>query len=131
MLIGAFSVFLVTKQPVSNIIGIITIVLPAAGYGSRAPGLTGPRTRVSGNRVPQPDRVFPGGPHCLRDPAPRAGWASLRHRLAIARTDRRASRYSVGTRHRRDGVDVLSAQEGWAVRVRRFLWGSAGLSEAS
>ena len=33
MLIGAFSVFLVAKQPVSNIIGVITIALLAAGYG--------------------------------------------------------------------------------------------------
>ncbi len=33
MLIGAFSVFLVAKQPVSNIIGVITLVLLAAGYG--------------------------------------------------------------------------------------------------
>lgn len=32
MLIGAFSVFLVAKQPVSNIIGIITLALLAAGY---------------------------------------------------------------------------------------------------
>lgn len=33
MLIGAFSVFLVAKQPVSNIIGVITLALLAAGYG--------------------------------------------------------------------------------------------------
>lgn len=33
MLIGAFSVFLVAKQPVSNVIGVITIALLAAGYG--------------------------------------------------------------------------------------------------
>ena len=32
MLIGAFSVFLVAKQPVSNIIGVITLALLAAGY---------------------------------------------------------------------------------------------------
>lgn len=35
MLIGAFSVFLVAKQPVSNIIGVITLALLAAGYGVR------------------------------------------------------------------------------------------------
>ncbi|WP_439863485.1 hypothetical protein [Pseudomonas antarctica] len=33
MLIGAFSVFLAAKQPVSNIIGVITLALLAAGYG--------------------------------------------------------------------------------------------------
>ncbi|TFF04862.1 hypothetical protein EXW72_20915 [Pseudomonas sp. BCA14] len=33
MLIGAFSVFLVAKQPVSNLIGVITIALLVAGYG--------------------------------------------------------------------------------------------------
>jgi len=33
MLIGAFSVFLVAKQPVSNIVGVITLALLAAGYG--------------------------------------------------------------------------------------------------
>lgn len=33
MLTGAFSVFLVAKQPVSNIIGVITLALLAAGYG--------------------------------------------------------------------------------------------------
>lgn len=33
MLIGAFSVFLVAKQPVSNVIGVITLALLAAGYG--------------------------------------------------------------------------------------------------
>lgn len=34
MLIGAFSVFLVAKQPVSNIIGVITLALLAAGYAA-------------------------------------------------------------------------------------------------
>ncbi len=33
MLIGGLTVFLVAKQPVSNIIGVITIALLAAGYG--------------------------------------------------------------------------------------------------
>lgn len=33
MLIGALSVFLVAKQPVSNIIGVITLALLLAGYG--------------------------------------------------------------------------------------------------
>lgn len=33
MLIGSFSVFLVAKQPVSNAIGVITLVLLLAGYG--------------------------------------------------------------------------------------------------
>ncbi|NVZ20320.1 hypothetical protein HX794_11800 [Pseudomonas costantinii] len=33
MLIGAFTVFLVAHQPVSNIIGVITLALLLAGYG--------------------------------------------------------------------------------------------------
>ena len=33
MLIGGFTVFLVAKQPVSNVIGVITIALLLAGYG--------------------------------------------------------------------------------------------------
>lgn len=33
MLIGALSVFLVAKQPVSNVIGVITLALLLAGYG--------------------------------------------------------------------------------------------------
>ena len=33
MLIGGLTVFLVAKQPVSNLIGVITIALLAAGYG--------------------------------------------------------------------------------------------------
>ncbi|QXI27325.1 hypothetical protein [Pseudomonas vanderleydeniana] len=33
MLIGGFSVFLVAHQPISNIIGVITITLLLAGYG--------------------------------------------------------------------------------------------------
>lgn len=33
MLVGGFTVFLVAKQPVSNVIGVITIALLLAGYG--------------------------------------------------------------------------------------------------
>jgi hypothetical protein len=40
MLIGAVTVFLVAHQPVSNVIGVVTLILLLAGYGvSLTPGL--------------------------------------------------------------------------------------------